>query len=143
MNIKMNIKTIFATVAGVATGIAIMTIAPKSIRDREVAKAKANTKVNAKVAQPKQQFANKIQHSAPVIKLTPQIAKWVVAHPQPKPQTKNRKVAQPQEIKNAHRESLSELSVASLRKLATSRGIPIRQGGRVMNKTQLISRLTA
>lgn len=137
---NMNIKTIKTIVAGIVMGTAIMTIAPRSIREREVAKAKAakakanvTTKANAKA---------KEQTRSPVNKLTPQIAKWVV-QPQPKPQTKNRKVQQTPEIRKSHRDSLSELSVASLRKLATSRGIPVRLDGRVMNKTQLISRLTA
>ena len=141
----MNIKTIFATVAGTVAGVAIMTIAPRSIREREVAKAKANTKVNAKATQPKQQFTNKIQPSTPVIELTPQIAnaKWVQKKPKPQTQRKNRKVLQTPEIQKSHQEALETLPVASLRKLATSRGIPVRLDGKVMNKNQLVERLTA
>lgn len=141
----MNIKKIFLTVAGVGAGIAIMTIAPRSVRERELAKAKANinAKANAKSSKQSSQQTETPTVVTHAINLVPQRARWVEKPKPQKPQTKNRKVYQSPQIKNAHREALSELSVASLRKLATSRGIPVRLNGRVMNKNQLLERLTA
>lgn len=137
----MNIKHFFKVAGAVCEGIAIMTIAPKSVREREVAKAKAaikNRSVNktapeaptltTKMIEPAEKvWSTHITILRPVnLKLEPQFARpTLLAQPQP---------TEP---------DITMMTASQLRKLAQSRGLGIRDNGRVLKRAELVARILA